>query len=259
MGYTNFIDHSIFGDKTFHYHPYGLPSADSIPSLGDLDNPDSKFSYASHHFAAVVNHASWIRLYRNIRSFEGTHCNLKRAAFFISTCQTAAGSFLSCLPSTAHQPTDLARTAFQRRFRIRLNPPPPPEWNDPFGDDTVNKGQHTTRHIDTNEVWELAMSYTFGKQNLIVDPRKQNGPVEWSPGHIPDLSAMNKAPGGFHIVADTKVGNVMATTYDTVGTMAANIERAASIAFAASGEHYASLVHGRTKIETRRTPNNLNS
>ena len=93
------------------------------------------------------------------------------------------------------------------------------------------------------------MSYTFGKQNLIVDPRKQNGPVEWSPGHIPDLSAMNKAPGGFHIVADTKVGNVMATTYDTVGTMAANIERAASIAFAASGEHYASLVHGRAKIE----------
>jgi hypothetical protein len=42
---------------------------------------------------------------------------------------------------------------------------------------------------------------------------------------------------------------VIATTYDSVGTTAVNVELAASILFAASGEHYTSLVHGRAKIE----------
>ena len=129
-------------------------------------------------------------------------------------------------------------------------PPPPAEWNDPFGDETMRKGQHTTRHTDTNEVWELAMQYSFGKHNLVVDPRKQNGAVDWSPGHIPDINALNKGPGGFHIVADTKVANFLASTYEgDVGTLAAIVERAASIPFAASGEYYQSLVHGRDKIE----------
>ena len=103
---------------------YGLPSADSVPTLADLDDLDSKFSCASHHFAAIDNHASWVALYRGCRSIVSPHSNLKRTAVFISNCQTAAGSFLSCLPGTAHQPTDLARFAFQRHFRIRLNPPP---------------------------------------------------------------------------------------------------------------------------------------
>ena len=129
-------------------------------------------------------------------------------------------------------------------------PPPPAEWNDPFGDETMRKGQHTTRHTDTNEVWELAMQYSFGKHNLVVDPRKQNGAVNWSPGHIPDINALNKGPGGFHIVADTKVANFLASTYEgDVGTLAVIVERAASIPFAASGEYYQSLVHGRDKIE----------
>jgi hypothetical protein len=30
---ANFIDHSVFGDKTYQYHPRGLPSADSVPTL----------------------------------------------------------------------------------------------------------------------------------------------------------------------------------------------------------------------------------
>ena len=44
-------------------------------------------------------------------------------------------------------------------------------------------------------------------------------------------------------------GNVMASTYSTVGSCEVNIERAASVAFAASGEYYASMVHGRPKVE----------
>jgi hypothetical protein len=130
---------------------------------------------------------------------------------------------------------------------------------DPFGDETLNKGQHTTRHTDVNEVWEQAMAYTFGKYNLVVDPRKQGEPIPWSPGHIPDITALNKGPGGFHLIADTKVGSVIATTYDSVGTMAVNVEHAASIPFAASGEHYTSLVHGCAKIENPPgTTNRLN-
>ena len=52
---------------------------------------------------------------------------------------------------------------------------------------------------------------------------------------------------------------MIATTYDSVGTMAVNVERAASIPFAASGEHYTSLVHGRAKIKNPPgTTNRLN-
>ena len=112
----------MFGDKTYQYHPRGLPSADFVPTLAGLDDPESKFSCASHHNAAIDNHASWVALYRGRRSIVSPHSNLKRTAVFISNCQTAAGSFLSCLPGTAHQPTDLARFAFQRHFR---NPHPP--------------------------------------------------------------------------------------------------------------------------------------
>ena len=43
-----------------------------------------------------------------------------------------------------------------------------------------------------NEVWEPAMTYTFGKHNLAVDPRKQGGPIAWSPGHIPDITTGTK-------------------------------------------------------------------
>jgi hypothetical protein len=64
--------------------------------------------------AAIDNHASWVALYRGCRSTVSPHSNLKRTAVFISNCQTAAGSFLSCLTGTAHQLTDLARFAFQR-------------------------------------------------------------------------------------------------------------------------------------------------
>ena len=59
-------------------------------------------------------------------------------------------------------------------------------------------------HTDLNETWELILTYGFGAHNLVVDPRKQEGPVEWSPGHIPDIThpithaALNKASGGFH-------------------------------------------------------------
>ena len=116
----------MFGDKTYQYHPRGLPSADFVPTLAGLDDPESKFSCASHHNAAIDNHASWVALYRGRRSIVSPHSNLKRTAVFISNCQTAAGSFLSCLPGTAHQPTELARFAFrwkfQRQFRIRLAP-----------------------------------------------------------------------------------------------------------------------------------------
>ena len=36
------------------------------------------------------------------------------------------------------------------------------------------------------------MTYTFGKHNLAVDPRKQGGPIAWSPGHIPDITTGTK-------------------------------------------------------------------
>ena len=119
------------------------------------------------------------------------------ASFFISTCQLGAGEFQNCLPATASQPTDLARIAFQRRYRMRLHPAHP---DDPWGDDIQNMGQHTTRHTDVNEVWEQAFTYCFGKHNLIIGPRNQGAAVEWSPGHIPDITALNKAPGGFHVL-----------------------------------------------------------
>ena len=126
---------------------------------------------------------------------------------------------------------------------MRLHPAHP---DDPWGDDIQNMGQHTTRHTDVNEVWEQAFTYCFGKHNLIIGPRNQGAAVEWSPGHIPDITALNKAPGGFHVLADTKVGNVFSTAYD--GTPAAIAARAASIPFAASGEYYYSMVHGRPAI-----------
>ena len=246
---ANFIDHTTYGDKTFQYHPTGLPTTAVLPTARDLDNPASKFSCAQRHFAAVDDHAAWLAFYRHLRSGaasasadDDTH---KRAAFFISTCQPGAGDFLDCLPATSHQPTGLARIATQRRFRIRLNPPPPSHL-DPWGDEAQNLGQHNTRHTDSNDVWASALRYSFGAQNLVIDPRKMGGAVEWSPGHIPDITALNKAEGGFHICADTKVANVFASQYD--GTPASVAERAASIAFAGSGEYYTELVHGRPAV-----------
>ena len=111
---ANFIDHTTYGDKTFQYHPSGLPTAAALPSPAALDDPASKFSCAQRHFAAVADHADWITLYRAARAL----CT-RRAAFFISACQQGAGDFLNCLPATSRQPTDLARIAVQRRFRIR--------------------------------------------------------------------------------------------------------------------------------------------
>jgi hypothetical protein len=238
----NFIDHTTFGDKTFQYHPPCLPTIAALPSVADLADPDSKLSCATRVFAAVTNHSNWLKLYRAIEGL----CDNARTGFFISTCQPGAGDFLNCLPATAHQPTDLLRIAFQRRFRVRLNPPPPPEY-DPWGDQLQNSGQHTTRHTDLNEVWELILGYAYGAHNLIVDPRKQGGPVDWSPGHIPDITVLNKGPGGFHIVADTKCANIACSHYHE--PLDEQRRRSASIPFAASGEYYSELVHGRPKIE----------
>ena len=70
----------------------------------------------------------------------------------------------------------------------------------------------------------MPLRYSFGAQNLVIDPRKMGGAVEWSPGHVPDITALNKAEGGFHICADTKGANVFASQYD--GTPASVAERA---------------------------------
>ena len=79
-----------------------------------------------------------------------------------------------------------------------------------------------------------------------MDPRDQGSAPEWSPDHIPDLTALNKAEGGFHLCADTKVANFFASQYD--GTPEAMVERAASVPFAASGEYYTELLRGRPAI-----------
>ena len=73
----------------------------------------SKFFCASHHFAAIDNHASWVALYRGCRCIVSPHSNLKRTAVFISNCQTAAGSFLrsagpACPAPLTSPPTSLA-------------------------------------------------------------------------------------------------------------------------------------------------------
>ena len=100
---ANFIDHSTFGDKTFQYHPCGLPTRDAIPSAADLDDPDSKFFCATRYFAAVYHHADWISLYRAICAHpkEATG-DEKRAGFFISTCQL--GRRIPELPACHSQP-----------------------------------------------------------------------------------------------------------------------------------------------------------
>ena len=219
-----------------------LPTIAALPSAAELADPASKLSCATHTFAAVTNHASWYRLHERI----GLTQDDARMGYFISTCQTGAGDFLKCLPATARQPTDLMRIAVQRRFRVRLNPPSP-DPDDAFGDKLQNGGNHTPRHTDLNEVWELALTYTYGKHNLIVDPRKQGGPVDWSPDHIPDITALNKGPGGFHLVMDTKCANIAASQFN--GTHEEQLRRAASIPFAASGEYYSELVHGRPEIQ----------
>ena len=73
-------------------------------------------------------------------------------------------------------------------------------------------------------MWASAFRYCFGNHNLKIDPRDHGAAVEWSPGHIPDITAFNKAEGGFHICADTKGANVFASQYD--GTPASVAERA---------------------------------
>ena len=80
----------------------------------------------------------------------------------------------------------------------------------------------------------------FGAHNLIVDPRDQGAAPEWSPTHIPDLTALNKAEGGFHLCADTKVANYFASQY--AGTLEAMVQRAAPLPFSASGEYSTELL-----------------
>eukprot|EP00966_Prymnesium_polylepis_P153487 3544667-Prymnesium_polylepis.2 len=208
----NFIDHSTFTATrpTSTTRPTSPPPPPCRLRVTSMTLPRSSPAL-ERHFAAVDDHSDWLAFYRHLRSGRASVSTdddtNKRAAYFISTCQPGAGDYLDCLPSTSNQPTDLARLATQRRFRIRLNPPPPAHL-DPWGDEAQNAGQHTTRHTDTNEMWASAFRYCFGSHNLKIDPRNQGGAVEWSPGHITDITAFNKAEGGFHVCADIKVGNV---------------------------------------------------
>ena len=46
----NFLDHDAASDKTFQFHPKGLPAAKYFPTAAEFTNPDSKISCATRPF-----------------------------------------------------------------------------------------------------------------------------------------------------------------------------------------------------------------
>ena len=109
---SNFVDHTTFGDKTFQYHPRGrgLPTIATLPTIEQLNDPDSKISCATRttSLRSSITSTGSPPLFRLIEATKDAF----RMGQFISTCQTGAGDYLNVPPShTAHHPTGLARTA----------------------------------------------------------------------------------------------------------------------------------------------------
>ena len=237
---SNHIDHDTSGDKTYHFHPPLSTTAEAIPTLQDLDNSGSKLSCATRHFAAVVDNHAWIKFYDSI-----CH-NHTRASYFLSECMPHAGDFLNALPHSRDTVfvSSTLRFAIQRRLRLRLYPPPPPDM-DPYGDDAQNVCHHTPRHDAAVHEWASAAMMTFGSDNVLVDPDHSQPAPDYSPDHIPDITIFNKSPADMHYVLENKVVSNLTKAFRDSNTLLA---RSASIAFANTGEKYTTIIHGRKTI-----------
>jgi hypothetical protein len=82
-------DYDTFGDKTYQYHPPGLPAAAALTTLTRIcDSAFASNRRALHHFHAVTHHALWC-------DHLDTHRDDTRyTTVFICASQPHAGDFL---------------------------------------------------------------------------------------------------------------------------------------------------------------------
>ena len=229
-------DHDTFGDKTYQYHPPGLPAADVLTTLTRIRDPAfASNRRALHHFHTITHHALWC-------DHLDTHRDDTRyTTVFTCASQPHSGDFLLALPTDPQTtiPTEHMECILQRRLGLPLFPPPPPP-HDRFGDSLQNESNHVTRHDIPKERWYNLLTETYGSEYTICDPADESA-MEYSPTHIPDVGALYHSNDGKHLLGDTKVVNPFTSRFKTQ----VHIDRAAAVAFANTGESMKELVIGR--------------
>ena len=232
-------DYDTFGDRTYQYHPPGLPAAAALTTLTRICDPAfASNRRALHHFHAVTHHALWC-------DHLDTHRDDTRyTTVFICASQPHAGDFLHCIPTNPQTtiPTEHMECILQRRLGLPLFPPPPPP-HDRFGDSLQNECNHVTRHDIPKERWWEMLVETYGSEYTICDPADESA-MEYSPTHIPDVGVLYHSNDGKHLLGDTKVVNPFTSAFKTQ----VHIARAAAVAFANTGESMKELVLGRKAI-----------
>ena len=232
-------DYDTFGDKTYQYHPPGLPATAALTTLTRICDPAfASNRRALHHFHAVTHHALWCDHLDTHRD------DIRYTTVFICASQPHAGDYLHAIPTNPQTtiPTEHMECILQRRLGLPLFPPPPPP-HDRFGDSLQNECNHVTRHDIPKERWWEMLVETYGSEYTICDPADESA-MEYSPTHIPDVGVLYHSNDGKHLLGDTKVVNPFTSAFKTQ----VHIARAAAVAFANTGESMKELVLGRKAI-----------
>jgi hypothetical protein len=159
-------DYDTFGDKTYQYHPPGLPATAALTTLTRICDPAfASNRRALHHFHAVTHHALWCD------HLDAHRDDTRYTTVFICASQPHAGDYLLALPTDAQTtiPTEHMECILQRRLGLPLFPPPPPP-HDRFGDSLQNESNHATRHDIPKERWYNLLRETYGSEYTICDP-----------------------------------------------------------------------------------------
>ena len=82
---------------------------------------------------------------------------------------------------------------------------------DRYGTTSINRQDHNRRHHAVLKIWSDLLSMVHG-DNYDANPAADDKHFTYSPTKEPDGTAYHRAPGGKHIIYDTKVGTALSTT-----------------------------------------------